>query len=621
MLSAKKVGVSAAAFAGAALVLLVAAWAVDSALGGTEVRRNVEVAGQDVGGLDRSGLTAVMERIDAKLAATPVEIQAGARTLRSDLGQLGVSLDREATAEAAFAARSGGFVLLRPMRWLGSFFSSHDAAVQLRLNDLRAAATLAKLQEPIEVVAKEPSLAYRDGALRTVEGRAGSRLDPAGILSQLAELDGEHLNGSTIELKALLQAVAPTMSNESAEALLRTVQDHLDTPLQVTLGEEVHTFDPNRLQPFIRAQLTDDQLVIDLDDEATLRFLGEAFPDVGTPAEEPALSVTDGRVFIDEGTPGTTCCAASAVAALANAIETGATEVELSLAPRLPLHDAAYYRALGVKELVASFTTEHPCCAPRVRNIHRMADIVGPRVLAPGETFSLNDTVGRRTIDNGFVAAPVINGDGNFDQDVGGGVSQFSTTLFNAAFFGGLEIDEYMAHGLYISRYPYGREATLSYPELDLKIRNTTPYGVLIWPTYTDTSITVSLYSTKYLDAAQSGQTESLYGTVCKQVTTLRTRTVVATGVSEIDRFYALYAPGEGVQCDGTTRPKPGETTTTTLPGAPTTSDPVTPPSTAPPGTSPPGTAAGSTPAITTNTGAAATTVAAGAANPPTTTR
>ena len=219
------------------------------------------------------------------------------------------------------------------------------------------------------------------------------------------------------------------------------------------------------------------------------------------------------------------------------------------------------------------------------------------------------------------MAAPVINGDGNFDQDVGGGVSQFSTTLFNAAFFGGLEIDEYMAHGLYISRYPYGREATLSYPELDLKIRNTTPYGVLIWPTYTDTSITVSLYSTKYLDAAQSGQTESLYGTVCKQVTTLRTRTVVATGVSEIDRFYALYAPGEGVQCDGTTRPKPGETTTTTLPGAPTTSDPVTPPSTAPVSTAPSTTAAGSTPAITTNTGAAATTVAAGAASPPTTTR
>ena len=76
--------------------------------------------------------------------------------------------------------------------------------------------------------------------------------------------------------------------------------------------------------------------------------------------------------------------------------------------------DAEYFAKLGIVDLVASFTTQHPCCAPRVDNIHRMADIVGARVIEPGKTFSLNGTVGRRTPANGFKAAPTIDGNGNF---------------------------------------------------------------------------------------------------------------------------------------------------------------------------------------------------------------
>ena len=54
-------------------------------------------------------------------------------------------------------------------------------------------------------------------------------------------------------------------------------------------------------------------------------------------------------------------------------------------------------------------------------------------------------------------------------EAVGGGISQFATTLFNAAFFAGLDIPEYQSHSIYITRYPYGREATLSYPAPDLE--------------------------------------------------------------------------------------------------------------------------------------------------------
>ena len=103
-------------------------------------------------------------------------------------------------------------------------------------------------------------------------------------------------------------------------------------------------------------------------------------------------------------------------------------------------------------------------------------------MLKPGETFSLNDTVGERTGENGFTKGFIIS-DGIFKEDLGGGVSQMATTTFNATFFAGLEDVEHKPHSFYIDRYPVGREATVAWGAVDLRFKNDTPYGVLIHAT------------------------------------------------------------------------------------------------------------------------------------------
>ena len=100
-------------------------------------------------------------------------------------------------------------------------------------------------------------------------------------------------------------------------------------------------------------------------------------------------------------------------------------------------------------------------------------------MLKPGETFSLNDTVGERTRENGFTEGFIIS-NGIFKEDLGGGVSQMATTTFNAMFFAGLKDVEHKPHSFYIDRYPVGREATVAWGSVDLRFRNDTPYGVLI---------------------------------------------------------------------------------------------------------------------------------------------
>jgi vancomycin resistance protein YoaR len=167
-------------------------------------------------------------------------------------------------------------------------------------------------------------------------------------------------------------------------------------------------------------------------------------------------------------------------------------ELPLVMRPE-PALSTAQAEALGIHGLVTSFTTRHPCCQPRVDNIHRIADILDGKVVLPGETVSVNALVGPRTLKAGFVPAPTIE-EGEMVDSIGGGISQFATTFFNALFHGGYDIIERQPHTYWFPRYPMGHEATLSWPKPDIIFRNDTAAGLLIKTAYTGTSITVKLY-------------------------------------------------------------------------------------------------------------------------------
>lgn len=144
--------------------------------------------------------------------------------------------------------------------------------------------------------------------------------------------------------------------------------------------------------------------------------------------------------------------------------------------------------------LVSSFTTFFPCCQPRVTNIRRAAQLLDGRVIPAHARFSMNAALGRRTRARGFVPAPMISG-GRLVDGVGGGISQIATTLFNAAFFSGIRLVEHTPHSFYISRYPRGREATISWGGPELVFENDWPAPIRMRLVVTRTSITVRFYS------------------------------------------------------------------------------------------------------------------------------
>jgi vancomycin resistance protein YoaR len=158
--------------------------------------------------------------------------------------------------------------------------------------------------------------------------------------------------------------------------------------------------------------------------------------------------------------------------------------------------------SLGNAGVISTFTTGGFARDSGI-NIRRAAELVDGTIVGPGETFSLDAVTGPRTAANGYVEAGVIS-NGRADRGIAGGVSQVSTTTYNAAYFAGMTDVEHRAHSFYISRYPEGREATIVTGALDMRFRNDTPTAVLIRTEWTPSSITVTFYGTKYYDVTST---------------------------------------------------------------------------------------------------------------------
>jgi len=179
---------------------------------------------------------------------------------------------------------------------------------------------------------------------------------------------------------------------------------------------------------------------------------------------------------------------------LESALREGKRQLEIPFEPsESPKRFVTDLEALNIHEPVGEFTTRHACCQPRVNNIHRIAELVNGTIVGPSETYSVNEHVGQRSLENGFVPAPSIE-DGEMVDTVGGGVSQFATTFYNAILRAGYDVSERQAHTYWFDRYPMGHEATLSWPKPDIVFRNDTKSGLLILASYTERSVTVRLF-------------------------------------------------------------------------------------------------------------------------------
>ena len=529
------------------VVVWLAAWGIDTATAGDDSARNLEVAGVAVGGLGPADLEARVTSIAADLNGTPVELVTPAGTASSDAAGVGLALDVPATVAAVQAAPQETPLPLRPVVWLQSLVRPRSVAPVLEVDaDTLAESPLGALAGANTTPAVEPGLTADGASVAPTTGEDGTAISIDQVATALVAA-GEASPRGPVSIEVDPTPVPPRYSFEDAAELANVTNLGLSSPIEVRVGPTSFPVDGLSLAPWLTTVATDDGLRLTVDAARAAEGITALAGEVGTPEVPERFVVADGVVSTLPGTPGRRCCDPASYQRLADALFTPERVAVLDLVEQPLERGPEWAASLGIVQPVGSFTTNFPAGQSRAENIIRIAQILQGTVIEPGATFSVNETTGPRGTAEGFVDGGVIV-NGVVVNQVGGGISQFATTLFNAAFFAGLDIPDYMMHSLYISRYPFGREATLYYPSVDLKITNNTPFGILIWPTWTEDSITVTLYSSPWVVGEQSGQTTEPAG-ACTRVRTERTRTFLIDQTREVDEFRALYQPEEGVRC------------------------------------------------------------------------
>jgi vancomycin resistance protein YoaR len=432
----------------------------------------VRVLGRDVGGESRSDV----ERFLRSWSAEPVTVRAGGHSYHVPRGWL-VDIDAQATASRVLAAGS-------PV----SLFISGTDDVQPVLG---RAGNANNVLAQIAKTGRAPA-----SAVVTVNGTnvsvapavAGQQLDQDALLRRF-ETGAESVD-------APFRTLAPAISTATANVAASDARAALASPIQV----EFHGAHRGSLSPL---QLARSLTVVPSGHKLALRWDGAQVERVLRPrvgewivrAHNAQFAVHGDAVDIVPSKPGHDLSEAQLQSALARAVK-GDRVLQVELGARQPDLTTAKASTLGISQKLVSYTTQMGVSSSnRIHNVHLMADFIDGTIIRPGQVFSFNDVVGPRTADRGFLEGQEIIGSLVLPS-IGGGVCQTATTLFNDAFELGLPILERVNHNLYLAHYPLGRDATVSWGGPDFQFKNDMKHALLIKASYTDQTLTFSVYGT-----------------------------------------------------------------------------------------------------------------------------
>jgi vancomycin resistance protein YoaR len=463
-------------------LLLGAAFGVVAILERGSLPRGAEIAGVDVGGMSET------EAREAVAAAAAGRLRGAIRLVAPDgelAGTSGRALRARPLVDEALAAVSGERTLSRALARVG-LRSGPSVDLAYRLGPVAVAELADRLDRRFGRPWHDARVVVREDAVRARAAGAGAGVDRHALRRSLRTLP------TRVELEIV--PVRPVVTTAEAEAAARRVEHLLDGARRVRFRDRESMLTPRRLRALVRTRRENGALSVWLDPRGLGASLRVRLGGYETAPRDATFAVGAVGVRVVPSRPGRALDVRRVGRSLVSNLES-TTHLARFVATR-PGLTTAEAEKLDIRELVSEFTTYYSCCQPRVTNIQRAAELLDGTVIRPGRAFSLNEALGRRTVEKGFVAAPQIL-DGRLEDSVGGGISQVATTLYNAAFFAGVQLVAHQAHQFYISRYPMGREATVSWGGPELIFRNDWPAAILMKVAASDSAITVRFYSRK----------------------------------------------------------------------------------------------------------------------------
>ncbi len=465
------------------------------AVSGGGLARGTSVLGVDIGGQsEQEAVTTLQAELGAQ-AAEPLTVSIDGETVTVTPETLGFALDAEATVAAASRGS------LNPLALIAGLFASDQIEPVVTVDNVAMAAYLEEVSGAVDVEATDGDVIFTETSAEAVQPADGRALDDA---AAAAALQAAYLRSTEPVVLPIIEALPAVDTDAVVQAMAAFGAPAMSGPVTLTVegtkaGKDVTVvLKPRSFGPALSMEPAPDGSLVPVVNVKKLRGVVDAqLDDVLKDPKDATFRISGGKPIVVPSVTGQTVDADALSEAMLDVLPkatdrtavVGVTKVQPALTT-----EAA--KALGVVERLSTFTQPFPYAPYRVQNIGRAARYINGTLLMPGETFSMNDTVKERTVENGYTVGTIISG-GKFALELGGGVSTATTTMWHSAFYAGLERIEQRGHSFYISRYLPGLEATVAWGSLDLKFRNDSPHAVLIKSSITNTSVTVTMYGTK----------------------------------------------------------------------------------------------------------------------------
>lgn len=453
--------------------VVVALVAVNTWVSSQKIYRGVEA-----GGVDLSGMTVqeAEETFEARGGEAPETVKLdGPGTQDLTVEGLGADFDTAATVREAYEVGREGSITERASDRIDALSEGVEVAPEVDYQPEKVRAEIedaaAQMNEPYT----NASATISGSEVLTTNSSKGYELDVETTMNNVERA----LENRTGETKMVGNILDPEVTTREVEPVAEKARTALSGPITLKSNDRDITIEPSGLASIMDFSQEDGKLRVGLDQEALREGLDRVLADVESEAKDADYTVNDaGELSLVPARTGYAVDKAKLVEEMSGGVFAGDHEYKLSITTTRPDLGTAEARQLKPTTLLGDYRTDYSIVPDkgdtRKANLEIASNAVSQTVLAPGEVYSMNETVD--SLDYESTKVIVDGGETNAD---GGGLCQVTSTLYNAVNYAGLDVIERHPHS---SQLPYirpGMDATVWFgfgntQELDMKFRNNT---------------------------------------------------------------------------------------------------------------------------------------------------
>ena len=455
---------------------------------------NTTVSGVEVGGMTEADAAAKIESELDGVVNEPVPVTVSGTDISTEIDPAGssVTVDGAATVDGMTGLSFNPADLWRHL----SGGTEIDAVVSLDEEALHD--TVASLNEQLGTEPVNATISFAGSTIQTTPQENGVGIDADHAVEVLSA--GWLTESRPIELQPT--DLEPEITDSDINQIrVEKAEPLVAGPLTVMVGEREVVLEPTALAEAASFEEADGSLTMTLDTQQLVdRVVDGAGDDLDAPkdaqiviedhAEGPIIKPSENGMVIDRDQTAQN---------IEDVATTETRTVDAVVSEEEPEFTTADAEELGINEVVSEINTPLTNDAVRTENLIVGTSKTNNQLIRPGERFSLLETLGPITEENGFVSSGVVM-DGFNATALGGGLSQLATNTFNLGYRGGMEDIAHQPHSKYFDRYPMGVESTVWEPSVDVIWQNNSPYGVLIETWVEDGEVKSRLWSTKHYE-------------------------------------------------------------------------------------------------------------------------